>query len=128
MAPDITPGQSYGAAELTNAIRGSRALILVFSAHSNKSEQVFREVELAARFRIPIVRFRIEQIDPSTHRRSSALACTGWMPTTRPRKKNWDRLAQAVKKWLEVREKPSDNSGSFTPRAGQAGNACSAFV
>ena len=32
-----------------------------------------------------------------------------------PKKEELERLAQAVKKWLEVREKPSDNSGSFTP-------------
>lgn len=45
MAPDdITPGQSYAVA-LSNAIKGSRALILVLSSHANESEHVPREVE-----------------------------------------------------------------------------------
>src|SRR6516165_8980711 len=65
MAPDdITPGQPYAAA-LTGAIKVSRALILVFSGHANGSEHVPREVERAVHLGVPIVSFRIEQIDPS---------------------------------------------------------------
>src|SRR5258708_1823104 len=48
MAPrDVQPGRSF-AGEITRAIQYSKVLVLICSAHSNTSEQVLREVELAA--------------------------------------------------------------------------------
>src|SRR4029077_17963401 len=77
MAPDdITPGQPYAAA-LTNAIKGSRALVLVFSPRANESEHVSREVERAVHLGIPIVSFRIEQVDPSSSL-EYFISCVHW--------------------------------------------------
>src|SRR5947208_3604227 len=48
MAPrDVQPGRSF-AGEITRAIQRSKVMVLIFSAHSNTSEQVLREVQLAA--------------------------------------------------------------------------------
>jgi len=58
------PGRSYSG-EITRAIQQSRAFILIFSQHSNNSEQVLREVQLAANSRLHIVQFRIDDVVPS---------------------------------------------------------------
>ncbi|MFZ1220751.1 MAG: toll/interleukin-1 receptor domain-containing protein [Chthoniobacterales bacterium] len=61
---DVMPGRSYSG-EITRAIQQSRAFILIFSEHSNNSEQVLREVQLAANSRLHIVQFRIDAVMPS---------------------------------------------------------------
>ena len=58
---DVTPGRSF-AGEITRAIQNSKAMVLIFSAHSNTSEQVLREVELAVNSHLHIVQFRIEEV------------------------------------------------------------------
>jgi hypothetical protein len=60
----VLPGRSYSG-EITRAIQQSRAFILIFSEHSNNSEQVLREVQLAANSRLHIVQFRIDAVSPS---------------------------------------------------------------
>ena len=60
MAPrDVQPGRSF-AGEITRAIQHSKVFVLIFSAHSNASEQVLREVQLAVDSHLHIVQFRIE--------------------------------------------------------------------
>jgi TIR domain-containing protein len=61
---DVLPGRSYSG-EITRAIQQSRAFVLIFSEHSNNSEQVLREVQLAANSRLHIVQFRIDAVLPS---------------------------------------------------------------
>src|SRR5213075_1051262 len=61
---DVLPGRSYSG-EITRAIQQSRAFVLIFSEHSNNSEQVLREVQLAANSRLHIVQFRIDPVTPS---------------------------------------------------------------
>jgi hypothetical protein len=56
---DITPGKEYAEA-LYDAIGECTSLLLVFSQYSNRSPQVRREVERAARDGDPIIPFRID--------------------------------------------------------------------
>lgn len=58
---DVRPGRSFPG-EITRAIQQSKVFLLVFSSHSNNSEQVLREVQLATDSRLPIIRFRIEDV------------------------------------------------------------------
>jgi hypothetical protein len=58
---DVQPGRSF-AGEITRAIQDSKIMVLIFSAHSNNSEQVLREVQLAVKARLHIVQFRIENV------------------------------------------------------------------
>jgi hypothetical protein len=58
------PGRSYSG-EITRAIQKSRAFVLIFSEHSNNSEQELRGVQLAANSRLHIVQFRIDAVTPS---------------------------------------------------------------
>lgn len=61
---DISPGADW-AAEIIDAIAAARVMILVFSAHSNSSPQVRREVERAVHRQLSVLTFRIEDILPS---------------------------------------------------------------
>jgi len=58
---DVRPGRSFPG-EITRAIQQSKVMLLIFSQHSNSSEQVLREVQLAVDCRVPIIRLRIEDI------------------------------------------------------------------
>src|SRR5256714_13574274 len=61
---DVQPGLSF-AGEIKRAIQRSKVMVLIFSAHSNASEQVLREVQLAANSHLHIVQFRIENVIPN---------------------------------------------------------------
>ena len=58
---DVQPGRSF-AGEITRAIQNSKVMVLIFSAHSNNSGQVLREVQLAVNSHLHIIQFRIEEV------------------------------------------------------------------
>ncbi|MGC1460234.1 MAG: toll/interleukin-1 receptor domain-containing protein [Steroidobacteraceae bacterium] len=61
---DITPAADWAAA-IIEAISNARIMVLVFSASSNASPQVRREVERAVHKQVRILPFRIENVLPS---------------------------------------------------------------
>ena len=61
---DIVPGRDWGGS-IMEAIRGSGAMVLIFSANANTSAQIKREVERAINKGIPVIPFRIEDVAPS---------------------------------------------------------------
>src|SRR5690349_915768 len=54
---DIEAGREWSAA-IIDGIRGARAMVLIFSAHSNESPQVLREIERAVSQRVTLLPFR----------------------------------------------------------------------
>lgn len=61
---DIVPGRDWGGS-IMEAIRGCRAMVLIFSENANTSAQIKREVERAINKGIPVIPFRIEDVAPS---------------------------------------------------------------
>ena len=62
MAPrDIVPGSDWGGA-IIKAIDHCRMMVLIFSSHSNQSDQVKREVQNAVSAGIPVLPLRIEDV------------------------------------------------------------------
>ncbi len=61
---DIAPAADWAAA-IIEAISTARIMVLVFSASSNTSPQVRREVERAVHKQLRILPFRIENVQPS---------------------------------------------------------------
>lgn len=57
---NIPPGQEWAAA-ITDAIRATRVMILVFSSTANDSPHIMREVSLAVDSGVTIIPFRIQQ-------------------------------------------------------------------
>lgn len=61
---DIVPGTQWGEA-IIDAISECRVMVLVFSSNANESQQIIREVERAVSKGIPVIPFRVEDVDPN---------------------------------------------------------------
>jgi hypothetical protein len=61
---DVIPGREF-AESIIEAIHGSTLTILVFSANSNSSQHVHKEIERSVNAGIPILPFRVEDVMPS---------------------------------------------------------------
>ena len=61
---DVAPGENYQEA-IVRALREAPAVVLVFSAAANNSDEIKKELSLASRFRVPVMTLRIEDVEPS---------------------------------------------------------------
>jgi hypothetical protein len=119
---DIPAGSSWGAS-IVEAIEDSRVMLLVFSAHANKSDQVMREVERAVAKKKPVVPLRI---DAESMRKDFEyfLASCHWVDATSGTlESHLDGLTKRVRRLLldtaedEVDAKSGGGGGSAAPRA-----------
>jgi TPR repeat protein len=98
---DVRPGLSF-AGEITRAIEQSKVMVLIFSAHSNTSAQILREVQLAANSHLHIVQFRIENVVPNDDL-EYYLSTPHWLDAlTPPLEANLQHLGTSVKALLEM--------------------------
>jgi hypothetical protein len=96
---DVQPGRSF-AGEITRAIQQSKVMVLIFSAHSNNSAQVLREVQLAVSAHLHIIQFRIEDVRPNDDL-TYFLSTPHWLDAlSPPLEKHAQRLVAAVKTLL----------------------------
>lgn len=79
---DIIPGEDWPTA-ITSAISQSRVMVLVFSANSNTSDDVGREIILAANSKLVIIPFKIDDIEPEPGKQYY-LARTHWLDAINP--------------------------------------------
>ncbi len=102
---DIAPGEDWPSA-ITTAISHSRIMVLVFSASSNSSEDVSRELFLAANSKLVIIPFKIENIEPEPGKQYY-LARTHWLDAINPpTQEQIHDLLICVKALIPVREAP----------------------
>lgn len=98
---DVQPGRSF-AGEITRAIQDSKIMVLIFSAHSNNSEQVLREVQLAVNSHLHIIQFRIEDVLLNDDLKYF-LSTPHWLDAlTPPLENHLRRLEGSIKKLLYV--------------------------
>jgi hypothetical protein len=103
---DIAPSADW-AAEIIDAITRSRVMILIFSASSNDSPQVRREVERAVHKQVSILPFRIEDVLPSKSL-EYFLSAQHWMDAfPPPREPHYARLCGYLKTRLAASPSPS---------------------
>jgi hypothetical protein len=96
---DIAPSADW-AAEIMDAISSVRVMILVFSASSNLSPQVRREVERAVHKQLSVLPFRIENVAPSRSL-EFFLSAQHWMDAfPPPRGPHYARLCNYLKTQL----------------------------
>jgi TIR domain len=104
---DIAPSAEW-AAEIIDAIANARVMVLVFSASSNDSPQVRREVERAVHKNVSILPFRIASVVPSKSL-EYFLSSQHWMDAfVPPREPHYARLCAYLKTQLAKTE--SSNS------------------
>ncbi|MEY2578849.1 MAG: hypothetical protein QOI49_1673 [Verrucomicrobiota bacterium] len=96
---DVRPGRSFPG-EITRAIQQSKVMLMIFSQHSNSSEQVLREVQLAVDCHVPIIRLRIEDIPLSDDLRYY-LSTPHWLDAlTHPLSKHIPPVVAAIRELL----------------------------
>jgi hypothetical protein len=96
---DIAPSADW-AAEIMDAISSVHVMILVFSANSNLSPQVRREVERAVHKQLSVLPFRIENVSPSKSL-EFFLSSQHWMDAfPPPREPHYTRLCTYLKTQL----------------------------
>jgi len=109
---DICPGADW-AESIVLAISDSRAFVLIFSAHANQSQQVKKEVERAVNKGIPIIPFRIEDVEPNKTL-EYFISTPHWLEAfTPPLEIHINHLAQTLSVMLD-KTKPMDGSFSET--------------
>jgi len=96
---DVAPGVAY-AESLVNGLSNSRVMVLVFSANSNRSPQVLREVERAVSKGLPILPLRIEDA-PMSQAMEYYISSQHWLDAlTPPLERHLSRLCESVKALL----------------------------
>ncbi|MFX0097744.1 MAG: toll/interleukin-1 receptor domain-containing protein, partial [Candidatus Hodarchaeota archaeon] len=104
---DIKPGMEYAEA-IVDAIDKSKAMVLVFSAHANRSPQVRREVERAVSKDIHIIPFRIENVSP-TNSMEYYISSPHWLNAfPPPLSEHLEKLLDAVRNLLQKKRIPEE--------------------
>jgi hypothetical protein len=118
---DIAPSADW-AAEIMDAISSVHVMILVFSANSNLSPQVRREVERAVHKQLSVLPFRIENVSPSKSL-EFFLSAQHWMDAfPPPREPHYARLCTYLKTQLAV-EPARQPLPAVAPAAGASTHA-----
>ncbi len=103
---DIAPSADWAAA-IMDAITAARTMILIFSASSNQSPQVRREVERAVHKQLSILPFRIEDVLPSRSL-EFFLSTQHWMDAfPPPHEPHYARLCAYLQGQLQVPAAPT---------------------
>lgn len=112
---DVSPAAEW-AEEIIDAISAARIMVLVFSASSNESAQVRREVERAVHKDLRILPFRIEDVLPSRSL-EYFLSSQHWLDGfPSPRAPHYERLCGHLRQWLkEPPARPQAGAGVPLP-------------
>lgn len=111
---DVQPGRSF-AGEINRAIQHSKVMVLIFSAHSNNSEQVLREVQLGVNSHLHIIQFRIEDVRLNDDL-EYFLSTPHWLDAlTAPLENHLERLRTSIQALLGA---PAEQSITTAPSTG----------
>src|SRR5579864_1396418 len=61
---DVHPGENFQEA-IVHAIRAAKVMVFVFSANSNNSDEVKKEIALAGANKLFVIPVRVEDVDPN---------------------------------------------------------------
>lgn len=114
---DVPPGTHYGAA-LDKAIENSRIFILLISKGSNNSDQVIRELEIAADNGIPIIPIRIEDIEPTDAMRYYVKSLHWLDALTPPLERHLEKITASVQALLSIdADETTISAGATHPKS-----------
>jgi uncharacterized protein YchJ len=110
---DVVPGKNYAAC-ITEAIKSSRVMVVIFSNHSNVSGPVTNELEIATKYNVVIIPFRIEDISPSAEL-EYYLSSRHWLDAiTPPVERHISMLAEIINFYL-MRKNVIENDNNAAP-------------
>lgn len=112
---DIVPGTQWGEA-IIDAISNCKVMVLVFSSNANESQQIVREVERAVNKGIPVIPFRVEDVDPNKSL-EYYISAPHWLDAlTPPLEQHIEQLNSTIKLLLSKQEAAT---GSTEPGRGE---------
>jgi hypothetical protein len=107
---NITPGRKWGGS-IIDAINGSKVMVLVFSRNANESQQILREVERSVNKGVPVIPYRIDEIDPNKDLEYYIMT-EHWLDAfTKPMDQHLRRLTETVRSLIPYREEDNDGNG-----------------
>ena len=110
---DIAPSADW-AAEIIDAISNARVMVLIFSASSNDSPQVRREVERAVHKQVSVLPFRVDNVRPSKSL-EYFLSTQHWLDAfPPPREPHYARLVDYLRTQLGA-ARPAPDIGGTQP-------------
>jgi hypothetical protein len=112
---DITPGKEWGEA-IMEAIAESKVIVLIFSADSNHSPQVKREITAAVNHNKLLVPFRIDGTLPDKTMRY-LLNVSHWLDAMKPPMRDHIQHLVTVVKHIVDGQNTSDLSSDAMPRS-----------
>ena len=123
---DIGPGEQWPEA-IGREIPQSRVMVMIFSSNSNNSDQVYRELFIAADNKVVIIPFKIEDVELNP-RIGFLLAGTHWLDAiSPPMQEQINILVTRVKSILGPRPPtPTTRTGQAFTLLGMADNYLSA--
>jgi pyrroloquinoline quinone biosynthesis protein D len=113
---DIGPGENFQEA-IYGAIRSATAMVLVFTASANVSDEVKKEIGLAGQFRLSVIPIRVENVIPNDAL-AYELVTRQWINWFEDREQALERLLLQLSKNGEKRIQTSPRPKSKEP--GQA--------
>ncbi len=117
---NITPGRKWGGS-IIDAINGSKVMVLVFSKNANESQQILREVERSVNKGIPVIPFRIDEIDPNKDLEYYIMT-EHWLDAfTKPMDQHVQRLRETVRSLVPYKEKITEENGGAGTKEDESG-------
>lgn len=113
---DLAPGTEEGE-HVTAAIRESRIMVLVFTAHANAASHIVSEVEQALNHGVTVLPFRVENVLP-TNGLKYFIENLHWLDAlTPPLEAHLEHLAGTVKEQLKLAQSPETPERRVIERA-----------
>lgn len=108
MAPrNITPGVDFAEA-IIDGLKSSKVFVLVYSANSNNSKQVIREVDRAVHNGLPVINLRLEDV-PLSKQLEYYLSSVHWLDAIKPPlEEHINKLSEVVKVLLRKEDARDD--------------------
>ena len=108
---DVAPGENYQES-IVRALRGARAMVLIFSDAANNSDEVKKELSLASRYAVPVIALRIADIQPSDAF-AYELSTRQWIDAFT----GWDRSIDALARRIAELQEAESAAAAPSPAA-----------
>lgn len=117
---DVLPGQNYQEA-IVQALESASGIVFLFSEHSNKSQEIRKELSIGGSINVPVFPLRLSPIAASGALRYE-LAIRQWIDIFPHRQHALARLAQTIKDTIDRPETGEAQAPLNRPPAAAAGS------
>ena len=114
---DIAPGDNFQVA-IVRAIRAAKAMVLIFSANANDSEEIKKELVLAGQSRLVVIPVRVEDVTPD-EAFAYEFATRQWVDLFEDQERSIERLVHQLTAIAGVQPASKTGAGEVPPRCAE---------